>query len=409
MNNQDVNTLRSLAAKVREIAERPVMTERKERWRRHNALEQTGPMLLCFPEGAWEEILPPESMTCSEPRLRAWERQLKMKIWWADEAKDDHVIEPWFDLAWRVDIGDFGVPVEKQQGEHRGSFAYVHPLKNLPADLDKLQYRPLHVDREASERDRQQAMEMFGDILPARFRGNYWWTCGLTWAALQLIGMEEMMLAPYEQPENLHRLMAWLRDEQLHFIEWFEKEGLLSDQNEADYVGSGSLGCTDELPLRDRAPGTPARLTDRWGFAESQETMGMSPEMFSEYVLPYQVPLLDRFGLNYYGCCEPLEARWSSVKTIPRLRRVSVSPWAKMDVMAEQLGRDYVYCRKPNPAPICVGFQEDVIRRDLRDTLEQAGDCILEIVLKDTHTIENDPSRLIRWVELAREAVEDRS
>ena len=75
-----------------------------------------------------------------------------------------------------------------------------------------------------------------------------------------------------------------------------------------------------------------------WGFGESQETVGVSPEMFAEFVLPYQLPILERFGLNCYGCCEPLDKRWEYVKQIPRLRRVSVSPWSNRAFMAERLG-----------------------------------------------------------------------
>ena len=45
--------------------------------------------------------------------------------------------------------------------------------------------------------------------------------------------------------------------------------------------------------------------------------------MFAEFVLPYQLPILERFGLNCYGCCEPLDQRWSTLK---QLRRASVSP-----------------------------------------------------------------------------------
>ena len=35
-------------------------------------------------------------------------------------------------------------------------------------------------------------------------------------------------------------------------------------------------------------------------------------------------------------------------------------------------------------------------------------DCILEIILKDTHTCENRPERFTRWLEIARQEI-DRS
>ena len=67
------------------------------------------------------------------------------------------------------------------------------------------------------------------------------------------------------------------------------------------------------------------------------------------------------------------------------------------------LARDYVYCRKSNPSPVCVGFLEDTIRRDIRDSLRFAGDLNTMMVLKDTHTVEHQPDRFRRWVEIARE------
>ena len=86
-----------------------------------------------------------------------------------------------------------------------------------------------------------------------------------------------------------------------------------------------------------------------WGFAESQETVGVSPHMFAEFVFPYQLPILERFGLNCYGCCEPLDTRRRIVEKTPRLRRVSVSAWANVERMAEKLGDRYIFSWKPSP------------------------------------------------------------
>ena len=55
--------------------------------------------------------------------------------------------------------------------------------------------------------------------------------------------------------------------------------------------------------------------------------------------------------------------------------------------------------------PVCVDFNEASIRADLRRTLTAAKGQPLEIVLKDTHTIQHEPHRLQRWVAIAREEV----
>lgn len=354
INTKDIETLRTLARRIRALADQPDMRDRPARWKRFNALDPDGPMVLCFPEGSWCEILPEDQLVCENKVARDWELRLRKQLYTSEVLKDDQPRDPVFDLNWPVERGDFGVPVQTMQGDQRGSFVYDPPLKTLPADFDKLRFREPRVDRAEMERHREWAHTIFDDILEVRVRGGFWWTVGLTCEAIKMIGLENLMLLTFDEPEDLHRLMAWLRDEQLHFMRWFEKEGLLSDQNEADYVGSGSIGYTDELPAPDRQPGTSARLKDRWGFAESQETIGISPAMFDEFIMPYQLPLLEEFGLNYYGCCEPVDERIGSILKIPRLRRVSVSPWARQDIMAEKLGRNYIYCRKPNPAPVCL-------------------------------------------------------
>lgn len=129
--------------------------------------------------------------------------------------------------------------------------------------------------------------------------------------------------------------------------------------------------------------------------------------MFEEFVLPYQIPLLDKFGLNCYGCCEGLEHRIKPVlRYIPRLRRVSVAPSANQEVLADALAGKYIYSRKPYPAHVCVNFNEKAIREDLRHTLAVAKGQPLEIILKDTHTVEGQSWRIARWVEIAREEVE---
>ncbi len=75
-----------------------------------------------------------------------------------------------------------------------------------------------------------------------------------------------------------------------------------------------------------------------WGFAESQETTQVSPDHFEEFVFPYQLPILERFGLNCYGCCEPLHLKLDYLRKIPRLRRISMSPWVDLDIAAANIG-----------------------------------------------------------------------
>lgn len=400
MNNREI--LRDLARRYRDIALRPEMAERREWWRSLNALESRRPLVLVLPEGAWSELIPESSLQCEDNLLRRWEGMLRRKIYTFEKIRDDSFFEPWFDIAWVFEVGDYGFEVPYHHGEQRGSYHWEGPLKDLDRDLPKLHDRPLRVNREETHRRVALANELFGDLLPARIHGDMWWTMGLTWEAAKLVGLENLMLYMCDQPENVHRLMAFLRDEHMHFIEWFEKEGLLRPNNCSNGVGSGGVGMTDAL----HPAGEQTSLRDYWGFAESQETVGISPAMFEEFVLPYQVPLLEKYGLNYYGCCEGLESRIDLVlEQVPRLRAVSVAPKADQRKLAEKLAGQYVYYRKADPVPVCVQFSESYIRQDLRHTLTVARDQQLALVLKDTHTVQNEPWRIERWVQIAREEI----
>lgn len=400
----DREIIRDLAGRVRAFADDQATQQKRELWRQHNALQGDRPMVLCSPEGGWGDLLPHSALQCKDDHYRGWEWGLRAKLCMLEELRDDSFVDPFWDVGWHVNYGNYGFDVPMTYGDNRGSYVWEAPIKDPESELSKLHFRPLSVDRESTRREFDLVQEVFGDLLPPRIRSSMPWTLGMTWEAAKLVGLENLMFMMCDQPEQIHRLMAFLRDEHMNLINWMETEGLLTPNSEADGVGSGGIGCTDQL---HPSAASGVKLSDRWGFAESQETVGISPTMFEEFVLPYQIPLMDKFGLNCYGCCEGLENRIDQIlKNIPRLRRISVAPSANQEIMAAALGGRYIYSRKPYPAHVCVGFNEPAIREDLRHTLTVARGQPLELILKDTHTVQGEPWRFKRWVEIAREEVE---
>lgn len=400
--------LRTLAQELATLARSPANQERRERAFAHNDLRGRRPLVLVLPEGAWREGVPDSALCCQAPLLRDWERQLRQQIITARDIGADNVVEDILNVDWVQTWRDFGVPVVNHRAEQLGSYHWDPPLKNLDGDLDRLRRRTVAIDKPATEARAALARDLVGDLLLVRVRSGFFWTAGLTWEAIKLFGMQEMFMAMYDQADGLKRLMAFLRDDLMGIMDQVEAQGVLDSCAGANSVGSGGIGYTRDLPASDPRDPTyrfPVGFGQRWGLSESQETVGVSPEMFGEFVLPFQRPLIERFGLVCYGCCEPVDTRIDQILTLPRLRRVSVSPWADRAVMAKALGRRCIYSRKPNPAHVCVGFDEAAIRQELRETLRLAGDLCLEFVLKDTHTVEGDFSRFARWTAIAREEI----
>lgn len=406
---KDRRILRGLAARLAELSADPVMDERRAAWKARAALKPERPMILAEIGGVMDEVMPLAQLQCEGDLARGIERGWRGKIYSIEVVKDDSVVDPWIEVGWHVSFGDYGVKSERHRttGEKLTSYRWTPPIKDLQKDLGKLHFRSHTVDREGTMRHKAFLEENFGDIMPVKVTGRFWWTMGMTWTAIDLIGLENLMLFMYDDPDGLHGLMKLLRDDHIQLIEWCEREGLLTLNNGNEYIGSGSLGFTDRLPAADWKPGMPARLKDLWGLSESQETVGVGPDLFAEFIFPYQLSVIRKFGLCYYGCCEPVHSRWHVIKAIPNLLSVSVSPWCDQEFMARELGNRYVFCRKPNPALISrENFNEDEIRADLRHTLDVARGCTLELVMKDVHTLANCPQRLARWVEMAREECE---
>jgi len=398
---RDRGILRELAARVAGAAALPIQQERAELMRDLNRLRPRRPVVLAFPEGGWRELVPDDALRCDDPLLRQWERHLRSQIFRHEMIRDDYPLLPHFNIRWVVQVGDFGLHETRTRTEELGSYVWDAPVKSRD-DFAKLHPRHVRIDRPETARRAETAHDILGDLLEVRIHGSLWWSLGLTGDLVLLRGLEQIMLDMYDDPQLLHDLMAFLRDDAMHMLDLYEAEGVLSPNNGPDdYVGSGGLGPTDELPAEDY-DGT-VRCADMWVLSESQETVGVGPEQFAEFVLPYQLPLMDRFGLVCYGCCEPLDARLDLlIERVPALRRVSVSPWFNRRLAAEKLADRYVYSWKPNPALVCAPRVDwEHVERVTRETVDIARGCCLEMILKDTHTFHNDPERVGRWVEIA--------
>ena len=410
----DRDVLRRLAERKAEIASDPTNEERRTAWLALDSGKNERVMVLAEHGGIRDPKKPFNvgRLECIGEWARGIETALRVEALLFEELRDDHVVEPVMNVGWQVRASNFGLePVVHQGGdaEHMGSRSWDPPIKDLDKDFGKLRPRTFLVDRDASLAQRQRMEDVFGGILPVRMRGGHYWTMGLTWKAIDLIGLEGLMLSMYDNPDGLHRLLFFLRDDELAFSRWLEEQRLYSLNNENDYIGSGSMGYTAELPKdAARSASAPVREQDLWVLLESQETVGVGPELFEEFIFPYQLSIAERFGKIYYGCCEPVNNRWHILKRLPNLARVSVSPWADQRFMAEALGREYVFSRKPNPTLISTNrFDEAAIREDIRQTLDLTRGCRIELIMKDVHTLNNEPERLARWVQIAREEIEN--
>jgi len=403
IERNDVIILRELARRLREAANTPMMAKKRRAWQAHNDLLTQEPMVLFEAVSIQHELFPENTLQCRSTIGRQAEKALKLKLFHADVIRDDQVIDAEFRVNFHVRQKGWRDRLVSRVagGNHTGLHGYVpEPLLQEPEQISELTHSEFSVDRAQTLSDIAFWEDIFGDILNVRLRGTYWWTLGMTWDFIRLTGMESFLLMPYDDEDAFHAIMRFLTDEQNLLLDFLEAENLLTLNNANDYIGSGGMGYTNALPQPDYCGRV--RTRDLWALLESQESIGMSPAMFRDFIFPYQKEIARRFGLVYYGCCEPLHDRYHIIREMDNLRTLSVSPWCDMRALAAELDRPLNLACKPSPAHIAHGFEKEL----LEDHARQARDCFkgrtVEYVMKDVHTIEGDVSRITRWIDMAR-------
>jgi len=422
MTLNDRQRIRDLAARWRDFAAQPMMAERKRLWRTVHDLKMERPMILVETSSV-EGFVTTDDLVCQDPFLRAVERNMVETIRHAEEVGDDVVVEPYYRLGWQMALPDFGVPVETKPattstGETSLGYSFNFPIKT-PEEICKLKKRSFGVDREKTLQFKRILEDVMGDILSVRL-GNYdpfnvepgddGWTgmffFGLTWQIYRFIGNDGLLYWLYDAPEAIHALMDYMLDDRTRLFDFMEQQKLLAFNTDNQMAGPRGYGYTSDLPSPDSTE--PVTLRNLWGWAESQETTCISPEMFKEFFLPYLAKLSSKFGLIYYGCCEPVHDRLDLImEVIPNLRSVSVSGWADFKKIGEMLGKRYVYSRKPS-SNFLSGANPDwqAAEADMRKTRAATMNCNVEILLRDLYTIDGDRARLGKWVEMTKAVFE---
>lgn len=384
----------------------PVIGLRRQAWVEHNSLRSLRPMMLIFPEGSWSELLPDSAMQCVGEFARSVEKNLRMRIYTFVHFQDDSVIESeWVEgpaissTGWGLDIHRHAAP------EARGAWAFEAVIHS-EADLKKLHYPDLLYDEAESQRRTAQMHDLFGDILGVKAGKIRHISYHLLSQYSDWVGLEEMMTSFIERPDFAHRVLSFLEEGHRRYLAQLIDANLLGLNNDNTYHSSGGNGYTDQLP----APGfDPVRVRpcDMWASAESQELAQVSPRMHAEFALAYENRLLVPFGLTGYGCCEDLGRKLEMVLAIPHIRRISIAPFADVERCAPQLQGKAIFSWKPHPAHLIGDFNPAAIRGYIRRTLElsQENGCVLEMILKDTHTCENHPERFDIWTQVAREEI----
>lgn len=408
ISSKDRLHLRELAKYQLEHANAPGNLERKKEWYRHHRFKKGRPMIH-IEWWTFANDLLPKRLQCEGELARTIETQLYKNFLNQTVFMDDVVIPDHFPVQWKTSFELFDLPAHiihpSEASTDSVGHQFTHQINDFANDVPQLRPSTYSVDKEGTLFYRQLVEDTFGDILPTKMSMDCLYSVP-TQKLVHLMGMESMFFAMYDYPDLFKALMDRIADDYVSYFKWLETEKLLLPTYEGESLGNGSF-CFDESLKR-----TDDSLTtkDVWGFMDSQETVGISKDMFKEFIFPCYEKVASLFGKLSYGCCEPVDSIWeSSLSKLSNLSKISISPWCNEKAMGDYLAdKPIIYFRKPSPNFLGVtpDLDEQAFRSHIRETFSHTKNCQLEFAQRDVYTIHHNEAKVRRAVEIIREEAE---
>lgn len=413
LGQADKDTLRRLASELAQIAALPVQQEKARLWRELNDLKSVRPMVW-INEICWHEMNVNDELTlrCEHPWAQDQERELRRTLYQWRHLPADMIVSDFLTGPLMFHSTDFGImeDVDVVKTDESSDVISRHFKVQISDwdDLEKIKMPVVKHHEEATELHYQGMCDVYQGIMPVKKTGqtHIWFT---PWDYLiRWWGIEQAMIDLIERPKLVHAAVermvrAWMVE-----LDQLEEQNLLSLDCDNTRIGSGGYGYTSQLPGTDFEPDH-VKPHNMWGCSNAQIFSEVSPQMHWEFALEHDLPWLKRWGLTYYGCCEPLSGKIDILRRIPNLRKISVSPWSKTKQVVEKVGEDYVLSRKPSPAIFAEdNWHPERARAELMEFLEAAGGhCHVELIMKDISTVRYKPQRLWEWAAIAMEVVQE--
>ncbi|HRX41845.1 MAG TPA: hypothetical protein P5315_03645 [Clostridia bacterium] len=405
--------LRELAKKQLELSKLPVMLERQKHWYDNNELRSDKPVIIVEAGPFREELIP--EMKCTSEIGRQLEAEMLFNIANHEMINDDKVMPDFIPVNRHISMKELDMDrvIHRAKDSHGKELGYSseHLVKDLKNDFGLLKKSVYSYDDKGTMEHFDFVQNLLGDILETRITNNtLLWFMSFTARSVNIMGLERLMYSMMDYPEETMKLFDFILEDSFEYMDWQEENNLLALDNGNARAGSGSYGFTSELPTKQCKETGRITTRDIWGNMNSQESVGISPSMYEEFIFPIYKKAAERFGLVYYGCCEPVHEIWETcVSKLANLRKVSISPWCNEEYMGEALrGSNVIYSRKPSPNFLGVGsFDESAFKEHIKKTIKAARGCHAEIIFRDIYTLTDDNKKAGKAVKIVRNLVDD--
>ena len=404
--------VRELGRKVQALALSDEYEARRRRWRDVNALRKPDRApVWCKPIGCWGELLPEGGLSCPDEPWRGMERAFR-QVLIKDDIGDDSLVEPYYAVpaAIAVEGGHtWGVEVRYIRPAEAGGAWHHDPPITCEADLDKLRPPRFVHDADETQRRLDRAASILDRVMPVKLTAAPPLRPSVAHEASELVGLGNLLLLLAMNPEMCHRLMRFIADGIAASMDQVEAMGVLTENNIAEMYCSDPITTGDSRLGRALSASPSLRIADLWGHSDGQEFGAVSPEMFEEFQLAYERPLLERFGRSSFGCCEDLTRKIDRVLTIRNLRILVASAWTDLDKVIAAVGRKYTIMWRQKATDVVYPADTEPIRRHLDEGCRRLKGQCYQVVCRELQTLAGHPRRLHEWAALAKAAAERHS
>jgi hypothetical protein len=404
LRKEEIRILRELACAYAQAAAQPAQQEKKRLWLKLNHLHMERPMLTIH-QLPWNELDVDGSLVCrvEDPYWRGVEENLRQTLYQLRHLPADMALPPYICLPRPIHNSGWGIEpvhsrkIELELNSTAVSREFVNQITCME-DVEKIRTPELTLDAAKEAQILEEAKVVFDGIIDFRMTG----ICmhlGVWDSIAMWMGVENCYYALMDEPEMIHALMEKLTQGLI---------GMIRQMNELELfdIHSNLCHCSQTF-LRDMPKeGDRALSGNAWAFGLAQLFTSVSPKITEEFEVQYMKRIFPYFGAIYYGCCDRLDDRMDIIEKLPKIRKLSCSPWSVRERFADEMPAYCVMSNKPNPAFLAGGkLDEQLVRDDIRRTIAaaKAHDRSLELILKDISTVSHNPACLWRWQEIVME------
>lgn len=313
----------------------------------------------------------------SDPKCHL-ENQLKMKDYHFSNWKDNHVFTDevfiWFGVV--TELSFFGSELIFFQNRE----AWIkEPVIKEEEDLEKLSYPDFKKSglMPLIHRYYEEMNEALGGKLKVMFPS---WCRGPFCIAAHLRGFEDFLVDMLINPDFVHKLMRFVTD-------------------------SIKIWTTERLKFLNE-PIAPGKL-----YNDEIDCPTLKPEMYKEFVLPYEIELSNFYGgIKYWHSCGNTTNFFEYIHQIPNLQMFHVSPWADEKKAAEVFG-------KTTALDICINPEKDVYQanedtmtsrlEEIKKNCKGSRFAVRADAFQPVHTLEYDLDKIGTWGRVASKVLGD--